>query len=72
MISREELIRVLETVTEANGDAENVELDSIQQIEVRARLQQFYPSVGERLSEVGAFTNLEELAAEMSEKGILG
>lgn len=71
MISREELIRVLETIIDADGALENVQLDSIQQIEVRARLQQLNPTMGERLTEVGPFESLEELAIQMKAKGLL-
>lgn len=71
MVSYQELIQIASAILGDDVDAESAELDSIQQIEVRARLQQLNPSVGERLGEVGQFANVSELAVEMKAMGIL-
>lgn len=71
MISHQELLQIAEAILGSGVDLETAELDSIQQIEVRARLQQHNPLVGERLGEVGQFANLKELEVGMKAKGIL-
>lgn len=72
MISHQELFQVAEAILGSDVDVETVELDSIQQIEFRARLQQQYPSIGETLSEVPQFADVKDLAVKMKARGILG